>query len=71
MEGMKGSYEDMNLKTRIKNDLWQVNYIIPFTQKYLWGGKGYYIKKALPIIRDLKVIKGNGFNRYSCLDGTC
>lgn len=60
MEGMKGSDEDMNLKTRIKNDLWQINYIIPFTQKYLWGGKGYYIKKALPIIRDLKVIKGNG-----------
>ncbi len=50
----------MNLKTKIKNDFWQVNYIIPFTLKYLRGGKRFYIKKALPIIRDLRVIKGKG-----------
>lgn len=50
----------MNFKTKIKNDLWQVNYIIPFTIKYLREGKRFYVKKAVPIIRDLRVVKGKG-----------
>lgn len=50
----------VNVKTKIKNDLWRVNYIIPFTVKYLQGGKRYYLKKSLPIIRKLRVIKGKG-----------
>ncbi len=50
----------MNIKTKIKNDLWQVNYMIPFTSKYLQGGKRYYVKKALPVLRGLRVVKGEG-----------
>ena len=48
----------MSIKTKIKNDLWHINYVIPFTVKYLQGGKICYIKKALPVIGKLKVVKG-------------
>ncbi len=50
----------MSVKTKIKNDLWHINYVIPFTAKYLQGGKLHYIKKALPEIAHLHVIKGSG-----------
>ena len=50
----------MSIKTKIKNDLWHINYVIPFTAKYLQGGKFNYIKKALPVIAQLKVVKGDG-----------
>lgn len=50
----------MGLKAKIKNDMWYINYIIPFTAKYLQYGKLGYIKRALPVIAKLKVIKGNG-----------
>lgn len=50
----------MSVKTKIKNDLWHINYVIPFTVKYLQGGKLYYIRHALPRIAQLRVIKGNG-----------
>lgn len=50
----------MGLKTKIKNDMWHINYIIPFTAKYLQYGKIGYIKKALPTILKLKVTKGKG-----------
>lgn len=50
----------MSIKTKIKNDLWHINYVIPFTAKYLQSGKLNYIKKALPVISELKVVKGNG-----------
>lgn len=50
----------MSIKTKIKNDLWHINYVIPFTAKYLQGGKINYIKKALPVISKLKVVKGSG-----------
>ena len=46
------------IKTFIKNDLWHVNYIIPFTAKYLQYGKFGYIKRALPVISKIRVIKG-------------
>lgn len=50
----------MSIKTKIKNDLWHINYVIPFTAKYLQGGKINYIRKALPVIADLRVIRGRG-----------
>lgn len=49
-----------NLKTLIKNDLWHINYIVPFTAKYLQYGKFGYIKRALPVIAKIRVIKGKG-----------
>ena len=45
----------MGLKAKIKNDMWHINYIIPFTAKYLQYGKVGYIKKSLPIITNLKL----------------
>lgn len=50
----------MSLKTKIKNDMWHINYIIPFTAKYLQGGKFDYLKKSIPVIAKLRVIKGRG-----------
>ena len=50
----------MSLKSKIKNDMWHINYIIPFTAKYLQYGKIGYIKRALPVIAKLKVVKENG-----------
>ena len=48
------------IKTFIKNKLWRINYIIPFTAKYLQYGKWGYIKRALPVIAKIRVVKGNG-----------
>lgn len=50
----------MSLKTKIKNDLWHINYIIPFTAKYLQYGKTGYIKRSIPVITKLRVVKGKG-----------
>ena len=50
----------MSIKTFIKNDLWHINYIVPFTAKYLQYGKLGYIKRALPVIAKIRVIKGKG-----------
>lgn len=50
----------MSLKTKIKNDLWHINYIIPFTAKYLQYGKVGYIKRAIPVVANLRVVKGKG-----------
>lgn len=50
----------MSLKAKIKNDMWHINYIIPFTAKYLQYGKVGYVKNALPVIAKLKVVKGPG-----------
>ena len=50
----------LSIKTKIKNDLWHINYIIPFTAKYLQGGKLDYVRKALPVIAGLQVVKGAG-----------
>lgn len=49
-----------NLKTFIKNDLWHINYIVPFTAKYLQYGKLGYLKRALPVIAKVRVVKGAG-----------
>jgi len=50
----------MSLKTKIKNDMWHINYIIPFTAKYLQGGKVNFIKKSIPVVAKLRVVKGDG-----------
>lgn len=50
----------MTLKTYIKNDLWRINYIIPFTAKYLQYGKVGFLKRSLPVIAKLRVVKGEG-----------
>lgn len=50
----------MSIKTKIKNDMWHINYIIPFTAKYLQNGKFYFLKKSIPIIARLRVVKGDG-----------
>lgn len=50
----------MSLKSFIKNDLWYINYIVPFTAKYLQYGKIGYLKRALPVIAKIKVVKGRG-----------
>ncbi|MBQ8945322.1 MAG: hypothetical protein IJ058_14525 [Lachnospiraceae bacterium] len=50
----------MSIKSKIKNDLYQINYIIPFTLKYLQNGKVNYVKKALPYFMKLRVVKGTG-----------
>lgn len=55
----------MGLKTKIKNDFWHINYIIPFTAKYLQGGKLNYIKKSIPVVARLHVIKGEGLRDVS------
>lgn len=49
-----------SLKSFIKNDLWYINYIVPFTAKYLQYGKIGYLKRALPVIAKIKVVKGIG-----------
>lgn len=48
------------IKTFIKNDLWHINYIVPFTAKYLQYGKIGYLRRALPVIAKVRVIKGKG-----------
>ena len=30
----------MSLKTKIKNDMWQVNYVVPFVKKHQFDEKG-------------------------------
>lgn len=50
----------VSLKTKIKNDMWHINYIIPFTAKYLQGGKANFIKKSIPVVAKLRVIRGSG-----------
>lgn len=50
----------MNLKTRIKNDMWQVNFILPFVKKHQFdeSGKVNVIKHILIAYKDIKLIKG-------------
>ena len=54
----------MNLNSRIKNDLWRVNYIIPFAKKYIAEGSTY--AKAMAVARvtlGKRVSKGHGGRR--------
>lgn len=48
----------MSLKNRIKNDLWRVNYIVPFVKKHQFDEKGKVdmIKKVLSAYKTIKVV---------------
>lgn len=51
----------MNLKTFIKNNLWQWNYIVPFVKKYRQdGGKLELIGKILGCYANMRPVKGAG-----------
>ena len=52
----------MSLKTKIKNDLWRINYIIPFSHRYQFDEKGkvYTLKRVIASFCDIKLIKTKG-----------
>lgn len=52
----------MSLKTTIKNDLWRVNYVLPFIKRHQFDekGKADMIKHVLKAYKDIKVVKGKG-----------
>ena len=51
----------MNVKTKIKNDLWRWNYILPFVKKYQFEEKGKvsFIKHIIKAYMDIKPIKAS------------
>ncbi len=58
------TFEDgeMSLKTTIKNDLWRVNYIVPFIKKHQFDekGKAGMLKHVLRAYRTIKPVKAKG-----------
>ena len=52
----------MSLKTTIKNDLWRVNYIVPFIKKHQFDekGKADMLKYVLHAYKAIKPVKGSG-----------
>jgi len=50
----------MTIKTKIKNDLWKWNYIIPFVKKYRFYEKGHIFvaNKVIHALRTIKPIRG-------------
>lgn len=52
----------MSLKTQIKNNLWHINYIIPFTKKHQFDEKGKidFAKQIIKSYQEIKPIKGKG-----------
>ena len=52
----------MSLKTKIKNDLWRVNYVLPFIKRHQFDEKGKVdmMKHVLKAYKDIKVVKGKG-----------
>lgn len=52
----------MNTKTKIKNDMWRFNYILPFVKKYQFdeGGKSSVVKHILKTYMEIKPIHGKG-----------
>lgn len=49
----------MSIKTKIKNDLWRINYILPFVKKYQFSEKGKIdmMRHILKAYADIKLIK--------------
>lgn len=45
----------INVKNYIKNNLWQINWLIPFTTKYRFQGKKRYMKKICKLFFSMKV----------------
>lgn len=52
----------MNIKTKIKNDMWKINYILPFVKKHQFDerGKVDVIRHVLNAYKNIKPIKGRG-----------
>lgn len=52
----------MNIKTKIKNDMWRFNYVLPFVKKYQFDEKGKInmLKLVLKAYVDIKPIHGKG-----------
>lgn len=52
----------MSLKTTIKNDLWRVNYVVPFIKKHQFDekGKADMLKHVLHAFRTIKPVKAQG-----------
>lgn len=52
----------MSLKTKIKNDLWHLNYIVPFAKKYLNDEDGNLskLRKIISVAAGKRVVKGRG-----------
>lgn len=55
----------MSVKTRIKNDFWRWNYILPFVKKHQFDekGKNDVIKKVISAYLQIRPIKAYGFKR--------
>lgn len=52
----------MSIKTRIKNDLWRVNYVVPFIKKHQFDEKGKVdmIKHVIHTYKSIKPIRSKG-----------
>ena len=52
----------MSIKTKIKNDMWRINYILPFVKKHQFDekGKADVIKHVLKAYKDINPIKASG-----------
>ena len=52
----------MSIKTKIKNDLWRVNYILPFVKKHQFDekGKADMMKHIMRAYKDIDVVKCKG-----------
>ena len=52
----------MSIKTKIKNDLWRINYVIPFSHRFQFDEKGKLdtVRKVMRTYRELRLVKGEG-----------
>lgn len=52
----------MSLKTKIKNDMWQVNYVVPFVKKHQFDekGKAYMLRHVAKAYSQIKAVRSNG-----------
>lgn len=54
--------KNMNLKTRIKNDMWQANYVVPFIKKHQFDEKGKVdmLRHVTKAYSQIKAVRPNG-----------
>ena len=52
----------MSLKTKIKNDMWQVNYVVPFIKKHQFDekGKADMMRHVAAAYKNIKAVKASG-----------
>lgn len=57
-----------NLKTKIKNDLWRWNYILPFVKKHQYDEKGkvYTAKKVINAYKEIRPVRGKNGRTVGC-----